>query len=295
VNTTYPFAVPDRNGEPRYFDSLSPQEQQAILQTPLTIYVCQGTAQEIDEWFKIVNIAGVELTEQERLNASYYGSFVTACREIFSNTQNAKMNKWQTYVKGDPRRQEIMAVALDWVSNGQTADYMAQHRQDPTADPVKDHFESVIDWVSTLFDYTGKEMKGQPWGDFWRKYHGKQYDKTKLNERFDELMADLAVRNKRGIIEYLLDGETRPELLDIRMFEESTKRSKYTEQTAKAKQNGVSNCPLCAVGTNANRTKIWKFEEMDADHVSAWSKGGATTAANCEMLCKSHNRAKGNR
>ncbi|MDO4947293.1 MAG: HNH endonuclease [Fibrobacter sp.] len=46
---------------------------------------------------------------------------------------------------------------------------------------------------------------------------------------------------------------------------------------------------------NANKNKIWKLAEMDADRVTAWSKGGATDRANCEMLCKSHNRAKGNR
>ena len=32
----------------------------------------------------------------------------------------------------------------------------------------------------------------------------------------------------------------------------------------------------------------------DADHVAAWSKGGKTEESNCELLCKSHNRAKGN-
>ena len=50
-----------------------------------------------------------------------------------------------------------------------------------------------------------------------------------------------------------------------------------------------------AVGHAANRTRIYKFAEMDADHVTAWSKGGATDVGNCQMLCKTHNRAKGNR
>ena len=41
--------------------------------------------------------------------------------------------------------------------------------------------------------------------------------------------------------------------------------------------------------------RIYKFAEMDADHVTAWTNGGATDIANCQMLCKTHNRAKGNR
>ena len=36
------------------------------------------------------------------------------------------------------------------------------------------------------------------------------------------------------------------------------------------------------------------FNEMDADHVTPWSKGGATDIKNCQMLCRTHNRAKGN-
>jgi len=47
--------------------------------------------------------------------------------------------------------------------------------------------------------------------------------------------------------------------------------------------------------TVLNKSKIWKLAEMDADHVDAWSKGGETKAKNCQMLCKTHNRAKGNR
>jgi 5-methylcytosine-specific restriction endonuclease McrA len=76
---------------------------------------------------------------------------------------------------------------------------------------------------------------------------------------------------------------------------EPTKKSIYSAQTTKAESKGESNCPLCALGHDANKSKIWKVAEMDADHVTAWSKGGETKAKNCQMLCKTHNRAKGNR
>ena len=109
------------------------------------------------------------------------------------------------------------------------------------------------------------------------------------------LYADPYLKNRRGVFEYILGGSTDTKLLDIRIFDEATKKSVYAKQTNEANENKVSNCPLCAISNNANQTKIYSIKEMDADHVSAWSKGGATDIKNCEMLCKTHNRAKGNR
>lgn len=295
VNTTYPFSVEDSAGNPRYFDSLSPEEQDRIKNTKLTIYVCEGTSSEIEEWFKTINIQGVPLTKQELRNAAYHGSFVTLARKEFSNSQDTRMNKWKTYIKGDPKRQEILEVALDWVSDGKIEAYMGQHRTDTNITELKNHFESVIEWISSVFEYTGKEMCGLPWGEFYKEYHTNAYSKTDISDKLNALMADPFVHNKKGIIEYLLGGELHPELLDVRIFDDATKRSKYTQQTNDAKTNNISNCPVCASGTNANKTKIWEFKDMDADHVTAWSRGGSTDIANCEMLCKTHNRAKGNK
>ena len=103
------------------------------------------------------------------------------------------------------------------------------------------------------------------------------------------------VKNRRGAFEYILGGLQEPRLLDVRVFDEATKRSVYAEQTSAAKTKNESNCPLCAMGPVANKQKVYGFKEMDADHVSAWSKGGGSSANNCQMLCITHNRAKGNR
>ena len=110
-----------------------------------------------------------------------------------------------------------------------------------------------------------------------------------------DVEADVAVSDRKGIFEYVLGDEQNPKLLNIRVFEKSTIRSVYTKQTQKAKAEGVSNCPYCAEGEGVNKTHVWKETEMDADHVTAWSKGGSTTIDNCQMLCKTHNRMKGNR
>ena len=80
-----------------------------------------------------------------------------------------------------------------------------------------------------------------------------------------------------------------------RIFDEATKKATYKRQSTSAQEKGVSNCPLCAIGHDGVKSKIHRYDDMDADHVAAWSTGGATSPENCQMLCKSHNRAKGNR
>lgn len=294
VNHTWPFAV-ERNGKPRYFDSLDEDEKKKILNTKLTIYVCEGQPSEIQEWFETINIAGVPLVKQELRNASYHGPFVTKARAVFSNTGNANMNRWQTYVSGDPKRQAILETALDWVSDGDIDGYMALHRNDTSIDELKNHFDTVIDWIDSVFEYTGNEMCGRDWGRLYREYHKNAYSKETVAEMVDELLADPQVTDRKGIFEYVLGGEKNSSLLNIRVFDDKTKRAVYEKQTSAAKAKNISNCPLCAVGHDNNAQRIYRLNEMDADHVTAWSKGGSTAAANCQMLCKTHNRAKGNK
>ena len=294
VNKSWPFAV-EIDGKPRYFDSLDADQQKLIVDAPLTIYVCEGEPSEIQAWFETINIVGVPLVKQELRNAAYHGPFVTMAREVFSNTGNANMNRWQTYVKGDPKRQAILETALDWVSEGDIDDYMAKHRYDTNIDELKNHFDTVIDWVDSVFEYTGSEMCGLDWGRLYREYHKNAYSKDKVAERVDALLDDFQVTDKKGIFEYVLGGEKDSRLLNVRVFDKKTIKAVYRKQTAEAQDQGVSNCPLCAIGHDANAKRIYKETEMDADHVTAWSKGGATDEANCQMLCKTHNRAKGNR
>lgn len=282
-------------GREQKFFSLNEEEQQLIKNTRLTIYICEGTEKEIKDWFQIVNIGGVKLNQQEMLNAIYSGKFVTALKAIYSNSLNPMQQKWGTYVKGDPKRQDIMAVVLDWVSHGNTEKYMAAHRTDDNIVPVTTYFDSVIDWINTTFITTHNEQKGLPWGELYERFHNNPYNPIEIDKKVSELMADDAVTDKKGIFEYVLGGCKEPKLLNIRLFDKNTIKTVYAQQTALAKQNGVSNCPFCAQSNGANRTRIWKQNEMDADHVTAWSHGGATDIKNCQMLCKTHNRMKGNR
>lgn len=297
INETNKFAVNDENDNPMYFSNFSLEKQQKILNTPLTIYVCKGTSEEINEWFKTINIKGVPLNDQEILNAIYHGSFVNLARKVFSNPRNANIRKWSNYVKRDVLRQGYLEVALKWVSQNNVAEYMAKHKNDDNTEELENFFNSVIDWASGLFETTSsKIIQDLDWGNLYRSYHSNQYDKTKINKRVEELAADGYVNNKKGIVEFLLGNETKPQLLNVRLFNDKNMLiAKYNQQTNEAKEKEISNCPLCAVGNNSNSKRIYKFEEMDADHITAWSKGGTTTIDNLQMLCKTHNRAKGNK
>lgn len=289
------FAIVDSNGIPQYFSSLPEDQKQKINQTQLLVYECEGTETEIKEWFKTINIAGVPLNTQELLNAVYSGKFVTLAKAEFSNSQNSSINKWSCYITGSALRQDFLERALEWVSHGNVSDYMSKHRTDDNITPLKTYFNTVIDWASKTFVNTESEMKGLEWGRLYETYKNTPYNPQTLAEQVKTLYADAYVKNRKGIFEYLLGGSKDKKLLDIRVFDEATKKISYTKQTKAAEQKGVSNCPLCAIGENANKTKIWSIKDMDADHVQAWSKGGATDSKNCEMLCKTHNRAKGNR
>jgi hypothetical protein len=288
------FAIMDGKN-PKNFDSLPKNQRELILQSKLLIYECEGTESEIKEWFKTINIAGVPLNDQELLNAVYSGPFVTLAKAEFSNSQNANIQKWSAYVKGSANRQEFLECALEWVSKGDIGGYMSAHRNDTNITELKNYFNAVIDWVSSVFPDVEKDMKGLEWGRLYEAYHAKSYSPAKVSAEVRKLYADPYVKNRKGVFEYILGGSKDKKLLDVRIFDEATKRSVYEKQTKAASAKNESNCPLCALGHDASKGRVYKFEEMDADHVAAWSKGGDSSAKNCQMLCVTHNRAKGNR
>ena len=292
---THKFHIKDENGMEQYFDGIAADKRELILETKLLIYECEGTESEIKEWFRTINIAGVPLNNQELLNAVYSGPFVTLAKEEFSNSRNSNIQKWGAYITGSANRQDFLERALEWVSKGNVGEYMSRQRFQTNITELKNYFTSVIDWVSTVFDDVESEMKGLEWGRLYETYRKKPYDPKAISAQVRELYADPYIKTRKGIFEYILGGSVDTKLLEVRVFDEATKKSIYAQQTIKAIDAKVSNCPLCTLGHDSNKTRIYKFAEMDADHVSAWSKGGETNSKNCEMLCKTHNRAKGNK
>ena len=261
----------------RYFHNLQPDEQTQILDYELQIYICSGTDSEKLKWFKTINIAGEELTEQELRNAVYAGTWVSDAKRYFSKNNCAAYGLASKYVSGEVNRQAYLETAIRWISKNNIEVYMGNHQHDSNAVALWNHFSSVVNWVKAVFPYYRKEMKGVDWGSLYDKYHGRDWDANALEAEVKQLMADSDVQKKRGIYHYVFDHDEHH--LDIRAFDDNMKREVYE------RQEGI--CAICG--------NHFEIELMEADHITPWRDGGRTVAENCQMLCRDCNRRKSGR
>lgn len=263
----------------QYFHNLIEEEREQILNYELIVYVCEGTESQKLEWFKIINIAGEELTDQELRNAIYAGSWLENAKRYFSKPQGPAEDIADGYMSGQALRQDYLEKVLKWISsanNEEIEDYMAKHQHDKNANELWRYFMSVMTWVKTLFDdYKRKEMRTIDWGLLYNEYHQNNYDAEEFEQVVKELMMDDDVSKKSGIYYYLFDNSEKH--LNIRAFTPAMKRGAYE------RQNGI--CINCK--------EHFEIEEMEADHITPWSEGGKTNIDNCQMLCKECNRRKG--
>ena len=294
---TNQLSILDENGLPHKFSSFSEAWQKKFLDTKLVIYICEsfGNDEELKAWFNIINKGGVVLNDQELYNAVYSGPFVSLAKKTFSNKNNSNISKWASFIKGSVNRQDFLHTALSWVSKGNICQYMEAHRYDDNIDELESYFNSVINWVANTFYSIEKDMCGLDWGRLFELYHHKSYDFDALNARVQLLRSDKSINRPQNVYEYVLGGEEDKSLLQIRLFDAATQAKAYARQKAIAIANHTSNCPVCASSGTNKSTVIYKESEMEADHVTPWSQGGETTLDNCQMLCKFHNRAKGNK
>ncbi len=258
----------------RYFHNLQDDEQEQILNYTLMVYLCSGTDSERLEWFRTINIAGEELTEQELRNAVYSGSFVTDAKRYFSKNNCPAYGMASEYMGGTAIRQDYLETAIKWISKDNIEEYMAVQQHKPNAAMLWQYFQAVINWVKSTFTTYRREMKGIAWGDLYNKYNEQEFDTDKLEAQIAELMEDEDVTNKKGIYYYVLDGKEKH--LNIRAFSKNQKREAYE------RQKGI--CPVCK--------QHFEIDKMEADHITPWYEGGKTSAENCQMLCKECNRRK---
>jgi Restriction endonuclease len=259
----------------RSWHNLTNDEQEKILNYKCMIYFCDGTDSEKLAWFRIINIAGEKLTDQELRNAVYTGTWLTDAKRHFSKPGCAAYGLAKDYVNGSPIRQDFLETALNWISKGHIEQYMSDHQDANNADELWQYFLAVINWVTEIFPKYKKEMKGLPWGELYNFYSKKKFDVKKFQTRIDELMKDDDVTKKSGIYPYLITGDEKH--LSIRAFTENEKRTAYEKQKGK--------CPICK--------EQFEIEEMEGDHITPWSEGGKTNIKNLQMLCKDCNRRKG--
>ena len=268
------FSIPV-DGHPMAFHNLPKTLQNQILDYTLMVYFCSGTDKEQLDWFRIINIAGERLTDQELRNAVYTGPWLSHAKPIFSKTNCAAYLLANKYVNGSPIRQEYLETAISWLSTDHIDQYMATHQHDPNANELWAYFQAVISWVQLTFTTYRKEMKGVDWGSLYNSFKGNLYDTAKLEAEVKALMIDDDVTRKKGIYSYVLSRDEK--YLAIRQFTAAQRTAAYE------RQNGI--CPKCG--------KHFEIDGMEADHINPWSKGGKTDAANCQMLCLEDNRRKG--
>lgn len=261
----------------RYFHNLTRDEQEKILNYDLFIYTCNGTDSEKLEWFRIINISGVQLTDQELRNAVYSGPWLSDAKRYFSKPGCPAVAVGGDYLGGSMIRQDYLETAIKWVGdkeNETIEEYMAKRQHNTSATDLWLYFKAVIDWVKAYYTRYDKRQKGIEWGLYYNKYKNVLFNPAEIDQEVRRLMKDEEVQKKSGIFKYLLDGQERH--LNLRGFEDSIKR------TAFERQAGV--CAKCR--------KTFTEEQMEADHITPWSQGGKTTLENCQMLCKTCNRTK---
>ena len=269
----------------RYFHNLTKEEQDAILDYSLNIYLCEGTAAERIEWFRVINTRGEQLLPQELLNAVYTGPWLSDARRYFSKTNCVAYQKAKDYFTAKLLRQELLAKVLGWIADrdglpdGQ--EYMAVHQHDKDANELWLYFCEVMDWAMRLFPLGSvqqKLVKSQEWGLLYNRYKGRSYNTNELEEEIRRLMLDDDVTKKQGIIPYVLSDKTPTDEkhLSIRAFTESQKMQAYE------KQKGI--CKHCGLH--------FSYENMQGDHILPWSQGGHTTIDNLQMLCRNCNGSK---
>ncbi len=261
----------------RFFHNLTKVEQDKILDYELMIYFCEGTDKERLDWFRIINIAGEKLTDQEIRNAVYTGPWLSDAKLKFSKSNCAAYllaNDGGQLVGGSPIRQEYLESALSWINDGKIEDYMAKHQHDPNAEKLWQYFQNVISWSRATFTNYRREMNNVQWGELYNEFKDKKLNAAKLEAEIKKLMQDEDVTKKSGIYPYVLTRQERN--LSIRAFTDKMKREAYERQKGK--------CPVCK--------KKWDISEMEADHITPWHEGGKTIVNNCQMLCKQDNRTK---
>lgn len=264
----------------RAFHNLTNAEKEQILNYTLMVYFCEGDEKEELDWFKIINIAGMQLTAQELRNAIYPGEWLVDAKKYFSKTGCPAYRIAEDYLKGSAIRQDYLETVLHWIAAKEGKEieaYMSEHQHDTNAIELWLYFQAVINWVCATFPNKRREMKGLEWGLFYNQFGSGRYDPRALEKRIVALMEDEDVTKSSGVYEYLLDGDERH--LNIRGFSEKMKRAAYE------RQKGICPGPYCG-------GKHFEFEEMEADHITPWHLGGKTVAENCQMLCRECNRRK---
>lgn len=145
---THDFHIVDPERGTLYFSTLTEEEKAKFLNYELTVYFCEGTDKEKLDWFRVINIAGEKLLDQELLNAVYAGPFVTDARRHFSKNGCPAYKMGADFLSGNAIEQAYLATILKWAAHHDGVEsvdkYMALHQFDPNANKLWAYFVSII-------------------------------------------------------------------------------------------------------------------------------------------------------
>lgn len=266
-----------------YYSNQPDDVQGRIDGYELTIYLCDGDTSEKLDWFRIVNIAGEKLLDQELRNAVYAGPWVSDAKRYFSRPACAAKDISDAYLKGSPIRQDLLETAIKWASGGDIENYMGRNQHEESADELWAHFQAVIGWVAATFPKKRAIMQGVDWGTLYAQHRNETLDPDALEHEIGQLLSlkkpgrESVIQRLPGVYPYVLDGDERH--LNLRSFTKAQKNAAYERQGGK--------CEGCG--------KEFEIRQMEGDHKKPWEDGGLTTDDNLQMLCKECNRRKGAR
>lgn len=258
----------------QYFHWLTKDEQDQILDYELMIYFCEWTDKERLDWFEVINFAWEKLTPQELRNAIYTWERLSDAKRYFSKTWCAAYQIWNDYIKWSAIRQEFLETAIDWISEWNINQYMADHQHDQNANELRLYYKALIERIQVTFPNYRKEMKWVNWWLLYNQFKEKKFNTKELEDEIKKLMTDEDVTKKSWIYPYVLTREEK--YLNIRAFTDKMKREAYE------RQNWI--CKKC--------WKPFEIDWMEADHITPWSLWWTTSSENCQMLCKECNRRK---
>lgn len=263
--------------------------QDKISNTEIKEIISQGDEQLKREIFRRINTLGVPLNEYEVLNGLYHGEYLRGLTVYCEQDKKAK----KVLGKADRGGAKIRLLRLLGEIRGYKGkdglnDYVKAHQYDGFATDQKE-IKKYIDFIADVFDsYSILQIQFELALKYYKdisiwKSKSKEINssvKAFLKSDDAKILANRKAREIEDIIQAIVNNlSVDPK----RLF---TKDDKIEVAKRETPINGKYRCKKC--------NQLFLLDELEVDHIIAWSKGGRTVLSNAELLCKPCNIKKNN-